>query len=93
MNLLPRQTHGVIERPVRRAIGAFSGVTAGQPQFQVALGIHQTYASQPALFAPLDPSKSLFAFPDQMYRQRPSCHVGSHEHVCRTLVDVEKSYG
>ena len=41
MDLLARQPHGVIERPMRRAIGAFGGVTARQPQFQVALGVHK----------------------------------------------------
>src|SRR3974390_1311027 len=58
MNLLPRQPHGVIERPVRRAIGPFGGVTAWQPQFQVTLGVHLTLASQLAVFAPLDPVQS-----------------------------------
>src|SRR3974390_1371546 len=46
VNLLSRQSHRVIKRTVRSAVGAFSGVAAWQPQFQIRLCIHQIMRAQ-----------------------------------------------
>ena len=42
MDLLRRQPHGVIERAVRRPVGAFGRVPARQAQFQIGFGVHKT---------------------------------------------------
>ena len=40
MNLLPRQPHRVIKRAMRRTVGAFGRVPAGQARFQIGFGVH-----------------------------------------------------
>ena len=40
MDLLPRQPHRVIERAVRRPVGAFGRVPAWQARFQIGFGVH-----------------------------------------------------
>jgi DNA-3-methyladenine glycosylase len=52
MNLLARQPHRVIESAVRGAVGAFGGVAARQPQFQIGFCIHRLYAGQNRPLAP-----------------------------------------
>ena len=42
------QPHRVIVGAVRRALGAFGHVPAGQPRFQICLGVHVASTGSPA---------------------------------------------
>ncbi len=87
MNLLPRQPHRVIERAVRRAVGAFGGVPAWQPQFQIGFGVHQTLAGQtgprPSQSGPKEPNASV----------EPEVRSGDEPLSPRRANRFEKSYG
>src|SRR6202034_2005728 len=55
MNLLGRQPHRVVERPVRGTLRAFSGMPTGQPRLQIGFRVHRTLR---AYKAPSPPSPS-----------------------------------
>ena len=88
VDLLGGQTHGVIERTVRRPLRTFGSMATRQPCLQITLGIHRTLPSQ---LGPLVPP----SHPLQSHRLRhrgnavTACTLRTHAAGLR----VEKSYG
>src|SRR5262249_12637380 len=90
VDLLLRQPHRVIERAVRRALGAFGGVAALQSRFQIGLRVHRTHWRANRAPSPLllpirsDTSRALRSKSAATALTAPP---GTH------AIGVEKSYG
>src|SRR5690349_22861387 len=98
MDLLAGKPHGVIERPMRRPIGAFGGVTARQPRFQFAFGVHKNLSEPNRLYSllPSDPEPLRFSRPGiYTTASRPRSVQGrpAARHRCREILWLKSGVG